>query len=299
VTVSDINGQCLYRSDRAEPAAEAPLDQADDDTDHPWCRRPIEVDMDEPSVSRVYDAYLGGGANNRADRHFAQRIAEIVPNVHDLAIANRRFLARGVQYAIQHGVNQIIDIGAGVPSIWLTHHVAHNLNPACRVVYVDHEAVAYEALRRTTAEDDRLGAVRADLRDIEAVLYDPVTTSLIDYTRPVVLVLGLLLHFVPDADDPAGLLTRYRQAVAPGSYVVISHDTADGRKSDMTQLAALYAKMGRPVVLRDHAALGMLLDGFELVEPGIVHMPQWHPTDEDPVIDPPESSCVYAVVAKT
>jgi SAM-dependent methyltransferase len=299
VTALAVDQLCQTREDRGDSGARAPFDALPDDTDQPWCHRPSEVDMDEPSVSRVYDAYLGGAANNRADREFAQRIGEILPNVHELAIANRRFLARGVQYALRHGVDQVIDIGAGVPSVWHTHHIAHALNPACRVIYVDHEAVAYEALRAASSGDDRLAVVRADLRDIEAVLYDPVTSRLIDYSRPVVLVMGLLLHFVPDTDDPAGLLTRYRQAVAPGSYVVISHDTADGREADMAQLAALYAEMGRPVVLRNRGDLAALLDGFELVEPGIVHMPRWHPADEDPLIDPPETSCVYAAVAKT
>jgi SAM-dependent methyltransferase len=289
----------VRRDDRGEPAPDSPFDLPEDDTAEPWCHRPSEVNMDEPSVARVYDAYLGGAANNRADRNFADRIREILPNVHELAIANRRFLLRGIEYALRQGVDQFIDIGAGVPSMWLTHHIVHHRNPAGRVVYVDHEAVAYQALLDVTSGDDRLGVVRADLRDIEAVLHDPVTTSLIDYTRPVVLVMGLLLHFIPDADNPAGLLTRYRQAVAPGSYLVLSHDTADGREEDMARLAELYAEIGRPLVLRTHSQLARLLEGFELIEPGIVHMPLWHPSTEDPVIEPPASSCVYAMVAKT
>lgn len=255
--------------------------------------------MDQPSVSRVYDAYLEGAANNRADRAFAERIQAVIPNVHELAVANRRFLARGLEYAVAQGVDQVLDIGAGVPSVWLTHHVAHALNPACRVVYIDHEAVAYEALRLATAEDDRLGVVRADVREVEAVLTDPVVERLLDLGRPVGLIMGLLLHFIPDSDNPAGLLAQYREAVAPGSYLVVSHDTADGREAAMQQLVGLYAEVGRPVVLRSHAELAALLDGFELVEPGIVHMPLWHPTDDDPVIVPPETSCVYAAVAKT
>lgn len=271
----------------------------EDDTNIPGCYRPSEVDMDTPSVARVYDAYLDGAANNRADRVFAQRVCEIIPNVHELAVGNRRFLARGVGYAIGQGVCQIIDIGCGVPSIWLTHHVAHRLNPACPVVYVDHEAVAYQAMLNVTATDDRLGAVRADLRDVEGVLSDPVTTSLVDFDQPVVLVMGLLLHFISDDDDPGGLLGLYRDAVAPGSYLVISHDTADGREADMARIAALYAEIARPLALRNRAQLGALLHEFELIEPGIVHMPLWRPAPDDPMIEPPESSCAYAVVAKT
>lgn len=288
----------LEHGEPAELSAGVPLD-AEDDTKQPWCHRPIEVDMNEPSVSRVYDAYLGGAANSRADRDFAVRIQAVIPDVQELAVANRRFLARGVEFTLRHGVDQVLDIGAGVPSIWLTHHVAHALNPACRVVYVDHEAVAYEALCLATAEDERLGVVRADVREVEAVLADPVVERLLDLSRPVVLVMGLLLHFIPDSDDPAGLLRQYREATAPGSYLVLSHDTADGREDAMRQLVALYAEMGRPVVLRNRDELAGLLDGFELVEPGTVHMPLWRPTEDDPVIEPAESWCVYAAVAKT
>jgi SAM-dependent methyltransferase len=295
-----VDEQPTTRDDRASPGAATSFDPlTENDTDDPWCHRPIEVDMDQPSVSRVYDAYLEGAANNRADRAFAERIQAVIPNVHELAVANRRFLARGLAYALAQGVDQVLDIGAGLPSVWLTHHVAHALNPACRVVYVDHEAVAYEALRLATAKDDRLGVVRADVREIDAVLGDPVVERLLDLSRPVVLVMGLLLHFIPDGDDPAGLLRQYREAVAAGSYLVLSHDTADGREVAMHELAALYAKMGRPVVLRSRAELATLLDGFELMEPGTVHMPLWHPTEDDPVIEPPESACVYAAVAKT
>jgi SAM-dependent methyltransferase len=289
-----------WRRNLGEPAADlasVPL-QAPDDTQEPWGRRPNEVDMDEPSVSRVYDAYLEGGANYRADRTFADRIREAVPDVGELAVANRRFLARGVEYAVRQGVDQIIDIGAGVPSIWQTHHVARALNPDTRVVYIDHEAVAYQALKTVADEDPGLSAVRADLRDVQAVLHDPATTELIDYSRPVVLVMGLLLHFVSDSDDPAGMLRRYREAVAPGSYLVISHDTGDGRETAMKQLAALYTEMGRPVVLRNHTEMAALVDGFDLVEPGIVHMPLWRPSDDDPVFEEPEQSCVYALVAR-
>jgi SAM-dependent methyltransferase len=255
--------------------------------------------VEKPSVARVYDAYLDGAANTRADRAFAERVRKIIPNVHELAIANRRFLARGVEYAILHGVDQVIDVGCGVPSIWHTHHVAHDRNPFSRVVYVDHEAVAYQAMLDVTAKDTRLGVVRADLRDVDAVLSNPVTAGLVDFARPVVLVLGLLLHFISDEDNPAALLARYRQALAQGSYLVISHGTADGREADMARLAQVYAEIGRPLILRNLTRLATLLDGFELVEPGIVHMPLWRPTEDDPLIDPPELSCAYAAVAKT
>lgn len=267
-----------------------------DDQEGRW---PIDVDPDRPSVARVYDAYLGGGATTQVDRRFASRIRELLPDTDELAVANRRFLARGVTYALERGVDQIVDIGAGVPSIWQTHHVAHALNPACRVVYVDHEAVAYEAQREASAEDHRLGVIRADVRDVDAIVHHPTVERLLDPSRPVVLVMGLLLHFIMDADNPAGLLACYREVVAPGSYLILSHGTADGREEAMTEVACLYERIGRPVRLRTRAELAALLAGYELVAPGIVHMPLWRPTDDDPVVDSPEASCAYAAVAAT
>jgi hypothetical protein len=154
------------------------------------------------------------------------------------------------------------------------------------------------------ADDDRLGVVRADLRDPHAVLRNPITAGLIDLSEPVGLVLGLVVHFIPDHDDPAGLLARYRESVAPGSYLVLSHDTADGREEDMAQVAQLYEETNRPLVLRDHATLTALLNGFQLVDPGIVHMPLWRPDSDEldrdePVFDHPERSCIYAAVVRT
>jgi hypothetical protein len=269
-------------------------DQNDDPT-----RRPIDASLDQPSVARVYDAYLDGAAHHGADRTFAEHVRAVLPDVGGLAALNRMFLARGVTYAIEQGINQILDIGAGVPSIWQTHHVAHQINPTARVVYVDHEAVAYHALQHATRHDPRLGALRADVREVDAVLTDPVTTGLIDPTRPVALVLGLLLHFLPDSDDPAGVLGRYRDALMAGSCLIISHATRDGRDAAIAQVAARYAEIGRPITPRSQAELDLMVEGFEVVEPGVVHTPLWRPGPDDPVVEHPEQSCVYAVVAHT
>jgi SAM-dependent methyltransferase len=270
-----------------------------DDTDHQWGRQPSEVDMDKPSVSRVYDWYRGGAANFAPDRAFGRRVQAILPELRDLALCNSRFLARAVRFCARQGVRQFLDIGSGIPEVAGTHHAAHAVDPSCRVVYVDNEAVAVEVTRRNVADDDRLGVVRDDLRDPRAVLNDPVTAGLIDLSEPVGLVMGLVMHFIPDRDDPAGLLARYRESVAPGSYLVLSHDTADGRETDMARVAKLYEETNRPLVLRDHATLAALLNGFQLVDPGIVHMPLWRPDSDEPVFDHPERTCIYAAVAQT
>jgi SAM-dependent methyltransferase len=270
-----------------------------DDTDRPWGRQPSEIAADKPSVSRVYDWYRGGAANFGPDRVFGRRVQAILPELRDIAMCNSRFLSRAVRFCATQGIRQFLDIGSGIPDVWSTHRAAHAVDPRCRVVYVDNEAVAVEVTRRMVADDDRLGVVRADLRDPHAVLHDPVTARLIDLSEPVGLVMGLVVHFIPDHDDPAGLLARYRESVAPGSYLVLSHDTADGREEDMAQVAKLYEETNRPLILRDHATLGALLDGFQLLDPGIVHMPLWRPESDEPVVDHPERTCIYAAVART
>jgi len=283
--------------DRAKAAVSAMT--SDDDTDRPWGRQPTEIDTGKPSVSRVYDWYRGGAANFATDREFGRQVQAVLPELREIALCHCRFLARAVRHCASVGIRQFLDIGSGIPDAWGTHHTAHMVDPACRVVYVDNEAVAVEVARRTIGDDDRLGVVRADLRDPDLVLGNPVSARLLDLSQPIAVVLGLVVHFIPDHDDPTGLLARYREAMAPGSGLVFSHDTADGREEDMAQVARLYEQTNRPLILRDHATLTALLDGFHLEPPGIVHMPLWRPDGSDPVFDQPERSCIYAAVART
>jgi hypothetical protein len=247
----------------------------------------------------VYDWYRKGAANFAADRAFGERVKAVLPDVHDLAVYNCRFLARAVRACLAQGVRQFVDVGSGIPDMWSTHQAAHAVDPACRVVYVDNEAVAVQAIHQAIEHDRRLGVVRADLRDLSGVLENPVTAELIDFSQPVGLIMGLILHFIPDEDDPAGLLAGYRNAVPPGSYLAISHDTTDGREADMARVAALYEETNRPLVLRDHATLTALLNGFRLLDPGIVHLPRWRPEPDEPPVEHPERTCIYAAVAQT
>jgi hypothetical protein len=148
-------------------------------------------------------------------------------------------------------------------------------------------------------DDPDLGAVLADVRDVDAVLLNPTMNKLIDFRQPVAFVMGLLLHFVPDEDDPAGILADYRRRAASGSHFVISHDTGDGREQDMRRLAEYYANAGLPVILRTHSDLTHLIDGFDLIMPGIVHLPLWRPETGDREYEHPERTCAYALVART
>lgn len=244
------------------------------------------------------DANLGGASNFAADREFARRSAEIIPEVAVLARVNRQFLHCGIQYCSEHGVDQFIDIGAAYVPVAPTHELVHAHNPNATVVYVDNEPVAVQAIHDATSALDTVGVVLADLRDPAQVLHNPVTERLIDLTRPVALIMGLMLLFIPDEDRPGEILADYREHIAAGSYLIISHDTADGREQDMRRFAEHYSAAKQPLILRDHTELTQLARGFTLVPPGIVHMPLWRPDPSDPPFDQPERSCVYAMVLR-
>lgn len=264
-----------------------------------WYQHIREVDMHERvNAGLVYNYYLGGGSNFAADREFARRSQEIIPEVAELARANRKFLARAVLYCLDHGVRQFIDIGAGIAPAAPLHEILHARDPACPIVYVDNDPVAAQAIHDITADLDTVGAVLADLRDPTRVLHDRVTQQLVDPAQPVGLVMGLMLHFIRDEDHPAELLAEYARQIAPGSHLIISHDTSDGREQDMRRFAEHYTAARQPLFLRNRVELAQLTHEFTLVAPGIVHMPLWRPDPTDPPFEQPERSCAYALVAR-
>lgn len=291
--------------DHAQTTTVVPAVAADRGVDDP-SRRPREDDVNKPSVSRVYNSYLGDSQNFAADREFANRARDLIPDVHELALDNRAFLVRAVRYLANEGIDQFIDIGAGLPHQSSTHVVARAVNPTCRVLYIDNEAVTVEGLREAVADQAGLAAAQMDFRDLvtaypnlETLARDAFDNSVIDPQRPVALIMGLLLHFVRDEDDPAATLADYREAIAPSSYVVVSHDTADGRELEMRQFAALYAETNRQLILRDYTELTRLFRDYVWIEPGITRMTLWRPDPDTRKPAQPEESPVYVGVART
>jgi hypothetical protein len=273
-----------------------PQSDGADDTD-----LPEGLDRSKPNAARLYNGYLGGQRIRQADREFLARVEKMFPNSAVNAGENRKALLRGVRWAVSQGPAQVIDLGAGVPSHPSIHSAARSVNPETRVVYVDHEAVACYEIQHSIEGEAGLGSVRADIRDVDAVLNDEVTTRLLDPAQPMVLVIGALLHFVPDEQDPAALLATYRDAVAPGSYLVITHGTAElGQEHDMRTLAGMYRnELNIPVTYRGRDELAMLLDGYTMVEEGIVPVPLLLPDPEDPFDGDPWKSLMYGMIART
>jgi hypothetical protein len=238
----------------------------------------------------MYDYLLGGSHNFAADRAAAQKLIEVMPEAVPLARHNRDFLRRVVSAAVAAGVRQFLDLGSGIPTVGNVHTVARRAEASCRVVYVDVEPVAAQHTRALIRDDPRVGVVQADLRDIPAVLHDPVTRDLIDFAQPVAILLLAVLHFVPDADDPYTMVATYRDRTSAGSYLAISHGSQQDQPATavagMKQGEQVYQRTATPFVNRTRDQIAALFTGYDLVEPGLVPLPRWRPdTGDEPDAD--------------
>jgi S-adenosyl methyltransferase len=245
---------------------------------------PPEIDIQRPSPARVYDYHLGGAHNFEPDRVAAEQIAEIMPELPLIMRANRAFLGRAVRRLMAAGIRQFLDLGSGIPTAGNVHEIAQQADPDARVVYVDVDPVAVTHSQALLAGNDRAAAVQADLRDVPTVLAAPAVRRLIDFKQPIGVLMVAVLHFVPDRDDPAGVVARYRDAVPSGSYLVISHAAASEdtkAPAGAHQASAAYSRNVAETALRTRAQVSDLFTGFELVDPGVVYVTDWHPEITD------------------
>ena len=240
------------------------------------------VDPTIPNVAGMWDYYLGGTANTDADREAARLVLRAAPDVPLAALENREFLRHAVRFlAAEAGISQFIDIGPGLPTRGNIHQLAQEHNPQARIVYVDNDPVVLE---QGCAYLDGLAGVvliPGDLRDPGGVLGHPELRRIIDFSQPVALSMTLLLHFVRDEEDPYGIVARLCEAMCAGSYLVISHVTRENRDdAAIGQIAGVYDQATAPMVMRTKDEIGRFFAGFEMVEPGIVFLSQWHPSTE-------------------
>ncbi|MEV4145170.1 SAM-dependent methyltransferase [Amycolatopsis sp. NPDC049691] len=256
------------------------------------------IDFDKPNAARVYDYLIGGKLNYAIDRVFAEQILEVRPEARELALLNRRWLRRAVRFGAEQGIRQFLDIGSGMPTVGHVHEVVQAIDPAARVVYVDNEPVAVAHSEIVLKNNDNAAMVQADAEYPADVLEHPTTERLLDFDEPVMLIMAAFVHFIPDSRDPAGLIATYRDALAPGSYLALSSGTFEGQGEEVRRAAELYRKSGTDVVARSRAELRALLDGFELVPPGIVFTPEWRPDDPAEVGEHPERASQLALVAR-
>jgi O-methyltransferase involved in polyketide biosynthesis len=188
---------------------------------------PPGVDASKPSVARIYDCLLGGETNFAVDQAAAELMKSRAPELVDAAFANRGFHQRAAKWIAEQGVRQFIDLGSGLPTVGNTHEVVRKVDPDARVVYVDIDPMVQLHASRLLANDDAVAVVVADLREPDAVLSSDAVRRLIDFREPAAVLMTAVLHFVSDEDDPADIVARYVAPMAAGSYVALSHTTAD------------------------------------------------------------------------
>ncbi len=228
-----------------------------------------DEDLDRPNAARIYDYLLGGAQNVRADRAAAAHVLDNYPDAALAARANRAFLRRTVAFLAGQGITQFLDVGSGLPTVGNVHEVARGINPTARVVYVpkarvvyvDNDPVAVRYSRELLVEEGEgargVAVIEADLRAPAAILSHPDTRRLLDLRRPLGLLLVAVLHFIPDDDEARRAVRAVREALAPGSYVVISHATLDGLPADViARFEAIYRRSTTPTIARPRADRG-------------------------------------------
>lgn len=261
---------------------------------------PEDVPLDKPSPARMYDYFLGGAHNFAIDRAAAEQVIAIMPDVPRIVQANRTFLRRAVTFLVEHGIDQFLDIGSGMPTVGNVHTVAQALNPAARVVYVDIDPLAVRQSEALLRENPNATALQGDARQPEYILAHPEVRSVLDFTKPVAVLLVALLHFVPDDKEAYQIVEVLHAALPAGSYVGLTHATYEGAPRDLImQNEQLYARTTTPVKTRSRVDIERFFDGLDLVEPGVVYVPLWHPESaEDLFLDQPARACNFGGVGQ-
>ena len=232
----------------------------------------------EANPARVYDLLLGGSHHFASDRAFAAQVRATWPEAAETMRANRAFLGRAVRYlAGEAGIRQFLDIGSGLPTMANVHEVAQQAAPDTRVVYVDNDPVAVQHSRAVLTGTSNVAAIQADLRHPQQILADPELQSLLDLSRPVGLLLAAVLHFIPGAEHPAAHLAWLRDELPAGSYLVISHATGDLQGPRVASAGEIYARAMPSFQLRSHAEIREFFGSFDLIDPGLVFIPDWRP----------------------
>ena len=249
-------------------------------SDRPGNGIPADIRTDVAHPARVYDYWLGGKDNFGADRAAAEQVLQVMPEILDTVRGNRQFMVRAVGFLRDAGIRQFLDIGSGLPSSPNVHEVAQAGNTGARVVYVDHDPVVFSHAGALTAKNDGANVVWADLRDTGEVLSG--AAQLLDFTRPVGLLFVGCLHHIPDSGDPAGIVARYLAALAPGSYLVISHATDEFSPEKMQANAEVADSSGTMLIPRSRDAILRMFNGRELVDPGLVLVSRWRPEGDEP-----------------
>ncbi len=257
-----------------------------------------KLDTRHAHSARVYNYWLGGKDNFAADREAAEQAIAANPGIVADARANRMFLARAVRYlATDCGIRQFLDIGAGLPTASNTHEVAQDAAPDARIVYVDNDPMVLSHARAllSSTPEGRTAYIDSDLRDIPAIMEQAART--LDLAAPVALMLLIILHMIPDEDDPYGIVSGLVDALPAGSYLVLAHPASDVRAANQAEMTRRVNERmrGPQATMRDRAAISRFFDGLDLVEPGVVQPQHWRP---DPDVISPDQVTAWCGVAR-
>ncbi len=249
--------------------------------------------MSRPSAARVYDWLLGGRHYLDVDREFGERVESVWPNIRPLARYNRAFLQRAVRDSVSAGISQFLDIGSGMPTEGAVHDIALAEDADAHIVYVDHDPVACTMSRFIVDQEgapDRVAVVQGDLRRPDAILDHPDTLRLLDREAPVCLLMVAVVPFLAPQDQPAELIARFRDQLAPGSRLVLSHLACDQAPPEearrVMDICRAYQDANNPLYCRDRVEIAGLFDGWDMIKPGVVFLPDWpdiHPADRGDV----------------
>jgi O-methyltransferase involved in polyketide biosynthesis len=248
-----------------------------DDDDDRW----HFVSPSVANVARIYDYLLGGKDNFEVDRQAVKTLLRIAPDAPVHARANRMFLGRAIKYlAAQEGICQFIDIGTGLPTMNNVHEVAQSIHPKSRVVYFDYDPVVVTHAQALLATNEHVTVHAADLRQPEDILM--LAGESIDFDEPVAILLVAILHFIRDDENPCGIVSILRDAMPSGSYLVVTHVTADGiAAEDVQQAREVYSDATAPVVHRSLEEVTRFFRGLDVISPGVVAVNKWRPSLSD------------------
>jgi hypothetical protein len=269
-------------------------------------RNVVDADNDRTSkvatAARIYDYFLGGTHNFAADRQAAEKMIEMFPMVIAGARNNRAFLRRAVRHVAKAGVTQFLDLGSGIPTMGNVHEVANEVASGARVVYVDIDPVAVSESLDLLHDNKDATAIRADLLDPRSILDHAQVRGLLDFDKPIGVLLCAVLHFVPDDKVAADVVATLVDALPSGSYLVLSHGSVEGmpeRSAELETAKDIYKKKTATQLFpRTRNEVLPFFDGLELVEPGLVWLPQWRPEPGDPtdfVDNPSQSACLGGI----
>ena len=263
---------------------------------------PPEIDTSRPHAARIYDYFLGGKNHFAADREVAEKSLASIPSGRVGAREQRAFLSRVVRYlAGEAGIRQFLDIGTGLPTANNVHEVAQAIVPSARVVYVDNDplVLAHARALLTSSEEGRTAYIHADLRSPDAIVSSPVVQEVLDFSQPVALMLVGILHFLEDKDEPERIIATLLDAVAPGSYLAVSHLNPEHDPEGVAAGVRAYQAGGVTVQARDASELaGLAFRDLKLVPPGVVSVSEWRRQSAGPRPTLAEVSCYGAVGCK-